>query len=527
MHYFIKFTLPVIAVASSAGLVFDPPASASESAATKVAWENRDQGTCRHQRFPHNDGNVEVDNDVNVHELESLRMSLLQGSLRVSRGVNSDAGLFLEVKPSSTVGDKDQQQSQLVAGESARNVETHLVKSTSDNAEKSHGDGDTGSSQGVASSNNKHHRAVADLVRTSFSNSGETARDATQATSLPTTPTHSATSAESSQEEQKSTTGSTKVSATSDISRLLVFISDPNRGLVENAPVMLVYMMASMIVVMLIIHVSSWSMEDVKDVDDFRPTASMASSGMLPYRSFPEQPLRPSSYPVARSSLQSASPVSLGAPTTRSLFTSESVPAYSRRVSDAEDSMDAICPALILPQGEALFSILADSMRRLGLGQYPVEVLGPSGRQLLHARLPAQPAGGMLSTNPGPGRWLELTSTAKSRHPHACVGPLPLAAAARMPLEIRGPRGDVYGSLEHTGSGWSARRKARVILTIEPCEGGVFRAVAPDRGVVATASPNVEHALIIQVNSGVDALLALLCLLASVLMTPDLSGFRV
>lgn len=581
MHDFGKFalgTLPVFAVASSAAAVLihsPPPASLGEAAAIKTGWEDRGQGAYFHLCSLHNEGNAETEGrcDVCEQELESLRMSLLQGPLRLARrntgdvrdtsglsklsAIDTSNGLLLEAKVAS--GGKDVVQGLLEADAShtaGKGDAAHANWPSASTAEIGHenprGTSEIGRPRELKSSGAKGDGAFADPASSSSKDGekrnqfrpkvahgvlvGERAgqvKDISRhvldnPTSVLTKVAPAVTPAKRIQYELHDdgrVVPVPKASTASGISRFLALISDPSRGVVENVPIVFVYMMASMVMMILIIRLSSWSFEGViKNVADFRPTSARPWSGMLQYRSFPEQSLRPSSYPIARGSLQSASPTSMGTPTTRSLFTSESVPVCSPRASGGEDTTDVICPALILPQGEAQFTIFAESMRRLRIGQYPVEVLGPSGRQLLHARLPAHPAGGNFDSSYRTGRWLELTSTAKSKHPHACVGPLPLALAAfRTHLEIHGPRGNVYGTFERSGTGWSARRANRVILMIEPVEDGFFRAVAPDRGVVATESTNAEHALIVQVNSGVDALLALLCLLACSLMNPGAS----
>lgn len=43
-------------------------------------------------------------------------------------------------------------------------------------------------------------------------------------------------------------------------------------------------------------------------------------------------------------------------------------------------------------------------------------------------------------------RWLQLSTTSNSRFPHCCAGPLEVASDAM--VEIRGPRGDRFGTLE-------------------------------------------------------------------------------
>lgn len=47
-----------------------------------------------------------------------------------------------------------------------------------------------------------------------------------------------------------------------------------------------------------------------------------------------------------------------------------------------------ICPGLSLLQGAAQFRIPTASLETLRSGQFPVQVMGPSGKPLLHAWLP-------------------------------------------------------------------------------------------------------------------------------------------
>jgi len=152
-----------------------------------------------------------------------------------------------------------------------------------------------------------------------------------------------------------------------------------------------------------------------------------------------------------------------------------------------------------------------------------VQILGPSGRPLLHARLPT--VGPDAPGGPRPGRWLELSTTPRSRYPHACVGPLPLGAPANEVVEIRGPRGDAYGTLEWRGTDWCAKRNGRIVLIVEKSDRGGLSASAQSGSYIAQATPDADADLVrVQVSPGVDALLTLLCMLAVMLMTPEAAG---
>ncbi|CAE8638086.1 unnamed protein product, partial [Polarella glacialis] len=235
-----------------------------------------------------------------------------------------------------------------------------------------------------------------------------------------------------------------------------------------------------------------------------------------------------SSVPSARHSLGPSTP-SLGLPQTvasrRSVGQSSSAERPSQQARDAARP-DAICPALILPHGEAQFLLPAEALRRLSRG--PVEVLGPSGRPLLHARLQAA-AGAPVPTQ---GMWLELSTTATSKYPHASVGPLVLGKALAAPgsLEVRGPRGDRYGLLQPSGRvAWQVLRNGgHLVLSMTLAEGGAGLVVAAASGkVIGSAMPTPEgEACCVKVSPGVDALLTLLSVLAVILTSPEVSGLR-
>jgi len=222
--------------------------------------------------------------------------------------------------------------------------------------------------------------------------------------------------------------------------------------------------------------------------------------------------------------------------------------------SSATARSDAICSALIL--GKAHFVVPMEAIRKLSAGQSPVEILGPSSRALLHARLPNFPAGGPNEPGGGDGagggalgRWLELTTTPKSRYPHACIGPLVLGSVSREPLQIRGPRSEYYGTLVLVRPGcWQAQRNKRAVLTLSllppPSGAASSGGAAPGQGsalsglrvgaasaagsglaigaVATVALGGVDgQALEVKVAPGIDALLTLLCALAVLLMAPE------
>mmetsp|Transcript_68439 Transcript_68439/g.120893 ORF Transcript_68439/g.120893 Transcript_68439/m.120893 type:complete len:461 (-) Transcript_68439:46-1428(-) len=214
----------------------------------------------------------------------------------------------------------------------------------------------------------------------------------------------------------------------------------------------------------------------------------------------------------------------------------------------------AICPALILPHGAAQFRIPMESITRLRTGQFPMQILGPSGRPLLHAWLPVcsmppdvQQWGGLSKV----GHQLQLTTTSTSRHPHASIGPLPLVeqttsssllqnyaspqakTRGKVPIEIFGPSSARYGTLTRSFDKWHVYYRAvdgpeNLVLILHSSTGfPSFAAYTPDGHQVASAmqsSSSPESStdmLTISVSQGADALLTLLSMLAVVLSSME------
>lgn len=209
---------------------------------------------------------------------------------------------------------------------------------------------------------------------------------------------------------------------------------------------------------------------------------------------------------------------------------SASQPASTKALV-ARPQAPALCQGLILPQAAAQFRILLESIERLRMGNGPVQVLGRHGRPLLHAWLQYYPSfsdAQGLST----GFWLQLTTTAESRHPHASVGPLPIGAAtgSRNPIAIFGPKSSRYGALVADTDKWSVYHNDRnqtdstLVLTLKagsPLPGiSVFSADGIQIASAMQIGPSSElpaSAITLGVNAGSDALLALLSTLAVVL----------
>mmetsp|Transcript_33341 Transcript_33341/g.79970 ORF Transcript_33341/g.79970 Transcript_33341/m.79970 type:complete len:395 (-) Transcript_33341:45-1229(-) len=174
----------------------------------------------------------------------------------------------------------------------------------------------------------------------------------------------------------------------------------------------------------------------------------------------------------------------------------------------------ALIPRLIQPSAEAQFHVPAEGLSSLWRGESPVGIFGPGGHTLLFAR---------FSQDSKERQWLELSTTANTQFPHCRVGPLRQDAAG---VDVRGPAGERYALLQRFGSQWQLRRaEGQVLLSIGANVGGPGLTAATEGQLTATAWP--EHSgggLVVKVSPGRDPLLALLCLLAVLLLSPELSG---
>ncbi|CAE7444032.1 unnamed protein product [Symbiodinium natans] len=177
----------------------------------------------------------------------------------------------------------------------------------------------------------------------------------------------------------------------------------------------------------------------------------------------------------------------------------------------------ALIPRLIQPSSEAQFHVPVDGLSSLWRGESPVGIYGPGGHTLLFAR---------FSQDSKDRRWLELSTTANTQFPHCRVGPLRLGAdPSGACLHIFGPNGDKYGLLQNCGEEWQLRRaEGSVLMSVGAAAGGVGLTAATDGQLTATAWPEHAGALVVKVSPGRDPLLALLCMLAVLLLSPELSG---
>lgn len=185
---------------------------------------------------------------------------------------------------------------------------------------------------------------------------------------------------------------------------------------------------------------------------------------------------------------------------------------------DMHDDQETLChfPLLTREESELHFVIMLAAIQSLSVGEYPVEILGPSGRPLLFARLP--PAA-------QPGFRLELCTSAESDCPHGTVGPFTPGVHASEPINIHGSTGNRFADMVQSGNGWAIQRKGKMILFFElDSYTGEIRALGLEGEVSALASMSTDDSLKVQMGSGVDAMLILLCMLTVVLMSHGQTG---
>lgn len=245
--------------------------------------------------------------------------------------------------------------------------------------------------------------------------------------------------------------------------------------------------------------------------------------GTLPPATLPMSS-RPSLHaPATHQSLGAASPFGRSdqAPGSSSIQRAEALRTGSVSSSSraARPDVAAMCPNLILPFAEAQFSIPADNLAKLVGGSGPVSVLGgQTGRPLLHARFGSPPARRQ-------GTWVQLSTVSTSRFPHCSAGPLLLnSSSSQTKLEIHGPK-DCYGTLEETAGAWYLRRMSgELVMSFALGPRGVGLSAKVDGQAIATAEPEGNAALRVQVSAGNDPLLTLICMLAILLISPSISG---
>jgi len=181
---------------------------------------------------------------------------------------------------------------------------------------------------------------------------------------------------------------------------------------------------------------------------------------------------------------------------------------------DMTNGPPSICPSLILPNTEARFVIAMDSLRLSSACQ--IDILGTSGRKLLHAAITLQPDGRHV---------LALASVGCQEDPR-CIIHGPAAGSAKM--EVSGRQGQPYGMLEPENAGVILTYSNQAAMVLDTAGLLEYRLAARtmDGKLLATASqavsssrgPGADPTWKLQVKPGADAVLIASCMLAVLLL---------
>lgn len=196
-----------------------------------------------------------------------------------------------------------------------------------------------------------------------------------------------------------------------------------------------------------------------------------------------------------------------------------------------------VCPTLILPHTEARFKMMMEPLRNLATGYLDtVDVLGTSGRKLLHAAVADLPDG---------KRCLALSSCGCEDDPRICVFFKPNEGSQNVAQEVDlfGKQGQFYGNImvQKLSSGameaklsYGSRKTPVMYLKLGSKDGDNdpknpslhTTALALDGKVLASAARD-HDAFKMQVKPGVDAILVISCMMVLILLDPDLfRGYR-
>mmetsp|Transcript_18088 Transcript_18088/g.56659 ORF Transcript_18088/g.56659 Transcript_18088/m.56659 type:complete len:515 (+) Transcript_18088:65-1609(+) len=186
-----------------------------------------------------------------------------------------------------------------------------------------------------------------------------------------------------------------------------------------------------------------------------------------------------------------------------------------------------LCSSLVLPVCEAHFAVALPALTAVDEGGGgSLDIVGLTGNPLLRATVQDMPA----------GRLLEVSMTHPGSAPRATVGPpagaggSPVAPAMvapseRVPMEIRGADGDLYGLLQaKSASQYTVVRTGREVLAIQGAGDSLELSVTAGEQPVAEAICNEGNFggamhLEIRVQPGLDPVLIISCLLAIVLQS--------
>lgn len=181
----------------------------------------------------------------------------------------------------------------------------------------------------------------------------------------------------------------------------------------------------------------------------------------------------------------------------------------------------ALCPMLVLPHCESFFAVPIDE---LVAGAETVEILGLSGNALLRSTVKDTEEGRVIEVSMSPPRSPPLASIAA-----------PAPSGPREGLrELKGSRGKHYGWLRPTANGYILRCGDSDVMTVITNAGsGLLQLYAGSSGdMLAQAARSSEgenifaaEDLEVRVTPGMDAVLALLCVVSSVLFCDSPTPF--
>lgn len=172
-----------------------------------------------------------------------------------------------------------------------------------------------------------------------------------------------------------------------------------------------------------------------------------------------------------------------------------------------------LCPMLVLPHCESFFAVPID---QLVAGMSTVEILGLSGNALLRSTVKDTDEGRIIEVSMSPPRSPPLASI---------CAPSDYGPRAGM-LELKGSRGKHYGWLRPTSNGHVLRCGEDDVMTvITNASSGQCQLYAGSNGdMLAQASRSGDgegifaaEDLEVRVTPGMDAVLALLCVVSAVL----------
>lgn len=180
-----------------------------------------------------------------------------------------------------------------------------------------------------------------------------------------------------------------------------------------------------------------------------------------------------------------------------------------------------LCPMLVLPHCESFFAVPID---QLVAGMSTVEILGLSGNALLRSTVKETSEGRVVEVSMSPPRSPPLANIS---------APVDSGPRAGM-MELKGSRGKHYGWLRPTSTGYTLRCGEDDIMTVVTnSSSGQCQLYAGSSGdMLAQASRSGDAEAIfapedleVRVTPGMDAVLALLCVVSAVLFGHGATAF--